>query len=979
MISLLLPLIIIFAAALVAAAYGIPALNKRGTITQVSWLLALAPLAAFVTLAARVPAANDGVVFVYRWEWLPSLGLNLGLYEDDLAIFFGLLVTFIGTLVVVYAGYYFKGDQSAWRFLAYLLLFMGCMLGLVLAGDVLTLFIFWEGTSIVSYLLVAYKTQSAEARYGAFRALFITGGGGIALLAGLLFVSMVAGGTDFPTILSSGDVLRSNEFYVVMLALVAFGAFTKSAQWPAHIWLPGAMSAPTPASAYLHSATMVKAGIYLMARMNPALGFTETWFWLLTITGGITMIAGAYLGLKQNDLKGLLAYSTISQLGVLMMLIGQDIPEAYKALVVGILAHALYKSALFMVAGIVDHETGTRDLRRLGGLSRVMPYTFFAASLAALSMAGLPPMFGFLAKETLLATAVHPSVPPAAALLIRWGAVLAGALMLAQAGLLIRETFLGEPKDPSIHGHEAPWPMWLAPAIPAALSIILSILPGPKDEAALLSGAAQDAFGEAVKVSFVLWHGLTVELLLSIVAITLGAVMFVFRQPIRAWQQALLPDLSFNALYRWVLEGIDKAAYWATRLQQGKLRIYLAIMLGAVALLVAGLTITQSPLGLRPLRGPELDFGGGLLILRLVAPLIVVGASAATVVLKRDFSAVLALGAAGLGMALIFVLEPAPDVALVQIVVDILALVIMVLALNRLPRGQRHSAQFLTERGWREATSGRLPSWTWQALLAALLGVVVAIVTLLALLERPRESTVTPYYAENAKAETGATDIVGAIVVDFRALDTLIEITVFSLAGLGIATLLTHAARKHGDHNPRERHIDRKTFTTRGVGGYPLSPFIRVAAYATLPISMILAATQMMYGHDQPGDGFTAGVIISLAIAIWYIAFGFEETRRRLPWIRETAFIAIGILLAITTGLVATVITGNFLGNVDFTESWTWLPKGFHISTSFLLEVSICLAVVGGATHMLSTLGHPEEESEQSAVDSEQYSVKSDQ
>ncbi|MFN2135013.1 MAG: hydrogen gas-evolving membrane-bound hydrogenase subunit E [Candidatus Promineifilaceae bacterium] len=962
MTALLLPLLFIFAGALAAALYGLPQLNRRGSITRFSWLLALAPLAAFLFLAFYVPAVNAGAVLTWRWEWLPALNLSLGLYVDDLALFFGLLVSFIGMLVIVYGGYYFKGDQSAWRFQTYLLLFMGSMLGLVLAGDVLTLFIFWEGTSILSYLLVAYKTQSEEARYGAFRALFITGGGGIALLAGLLFVSLTAGGTDYATILSSGDVLRSNEFYTVMLALVAFGAFTKSAQWPAHIWLPGAMSAPTPASAYLHSATMVKAGIYLMARMNPALGFTESWFWLLTIVGGITMVAGAYLGLKQNDLKALLAYSTISQLGVLMMLIGQDIPEAYKALVIGILAHALYKSALFMVAGIVDHETGTRDLRRLGGLDKVMPFTFGAALLAALSMAGLPPMFGFLAKETLLATAVHASLPPLAADLIRWGAVLAGALMLAQAGLLIAETFLGKPKDPTIHGHEAPWPMWLAPAIPAALSIILSILPGPKEEAALLSGAAQDAFGEPVKVSFVLWHGLTVELLLSAVAITLGVVLFIFRDRVRAWQQGLLPDLSFNALYRWVLAGIDRAAYWATRLQQGKLRPYLGIMLVAVSVLVAGLTITQSPLGLRPLSGPELDFGGGLLILRLVAPLIVVGAAAATVVLKRDFSAVLALGAAGLGMALIFVLEPAPDVALVQIVVDILALVIMVLALNRLPRMQRHSAQFLTERGWREATSGRLPSWTWQAVLAALLGIVVTIVTLFTLLERPRESTVTPYYAENAKAETGATDIVGAIVVDFRALDTLIEITVFSLAGLGIATLLTHAARKHGDDNPRERHVPRKEFSTRGVGGYPLSPFIRTAAYVTLPISMILAATQIMYGHDQPGDGFTAGVIISLAIALWYIAFGFEETRRRLPWIKETAFIAVGILLATSTGLVATVLTGNFLGNYDFTAGWAWLPYGFHISTSFLIEVSICLAVLGGATHMLSTLGHPQEE-----------------
>jgi NADH:ubiquinone oxidoreductase subunit 5 (subunit L)/multisubunit Na+/H+ antiporter MnhA subunit len=1027
---ILLPLIIIFAAALLAAVYGYLVNRQEAkstsdspqttshilNITQLSWLLALAPLAAFIILVTRVPAANAGVVDILRWEWLPTLGVSLGFYVDDLALFFGLLVTFIGVLVIVYTGYYFKGDDSAWRFLTYLLLFMGCMLGLVLAGDVLTLFIFWEGTSILSYLLVAYKTSSEEARYGAFRALFITGGGGIALLAGLLFAATVAGGTDYATILNSGDVLRSNAFYTVILALVAFGAFTKSAQWPAHIWLPGAMSAPTPASAYLHSATMVKAGIYLMARMNPALGFTETWFWLLTIIGGITMITGAYLGLKQNDLKALLAYSTISQLGILMILIGQDIPEAYKALMIGVLAHALYKSALFMVAGIVDHETGTRDMRRLGGLAKVMPFTFITALLAALSMAGLPPMFGFLAKETLLATAVHPTLPPLLATLFRWGAVIAGALMLAQAGLLVYETFLGKPKDPDVHGHEAPAAMWLAPAIPAALSIILSILPGPKEEATLLSGAAQDAFGEPVKVYFVLFHGLTVELLLSIAAITLGTLLFVFRSPIRSWQQQLLPELSFNALYRWVVEAIDRAAYYATRVQQGKLRLYLATMLIAVSILVIGLGITQPRPDFRMLSWPTLDFQGGLLILRLMAPLIVVGASAATILLKRDFSAIMAIGASGLAMALIFVLEPAPDVALVQIVVDILSLVILVLALTRLPRKQRHKAQFLSEKFSMSSeqlpviseqlpvNSGQysvdseqtlhptsdiahrtsdiphpqseirnpkstIPAWVWQALLAGLLGTIVAGVTLIDLLERPRESIVSPYYTENAKIATGATDIVGAVVVDFRALDTLIEITVFSFAGLGIATLLAWAARTHGDHNPPEKPPDRKPFTTLGIGGQPLSPFIRTTAFVALPLSIMLAFTQIMYGHDQPGDGFTAGVIISLAIALWYIVYGYEEARRRLPWLHSTFFIAAGILLGIFTGTAAMFITGNFLGNFDFTAGWTFLPKGFHISTSFLIELAICLAVVGGATHMLSTLGHPED---QEVVSSEQ-------
>lgn len=956
--TLWIPLILIFVAAGLAALFGLPALNRRVRTPQLGWLLALFPLLAFGLLVLRVPAVNAGTLFTWRWDWLPSLGLGLGFYVDSLAIFFGLIVTFIGVLVVVYAGQYFKGDQGAWRFQTYLLLFMGSMLGLVMAGDVLTLFLFWEGTSILSFLLVAYKYQYDEARKGAFRALFITAGGGIAMLAGLLFVSYVAGGTDFQTILSSGDVLRANEFYLAMLLLVSFGAFTKSAQVPAHIWLPGAMSAPTPASAYLHSATMVKAGIYLMARMNPALGFTEPWFWLLTIAGGMTMLTGAYLGLKQNDLKALLAYSTISQLGILMMLIGQDIPEAYKALVVGILAHALYKSALFLTAGIVDHETGTRDIRRLGGLARVMPFTFGAALLAALSMAGLPPMFGFLAKETLLATAVHPSLPPFAAELIRWGSVLAGALMLGQAGLLIWETYLGKPKDASIHAHEAPWAMWLTPLIPAALSIILSILPGPKEEATLLAGAAAAAFGEQVKVNFVLFHGLTVEFFLSLVAITLGTLIFLFRHRIRAWQDRMLPGLAFNRLYEWVLRAIDGGAYAVTRLQQGRLRIYLMMMLVTTAVLV--LYWGQGNLwpGLDGLSAPALNRTGEIDILYLFSLFVVVGASLAAVVLRRDFNAILALGASGLAVAMIFALEPAPDVALVQIVVDILSLVILVLALGRLPRSQRRAAQEMSDRG-RTVLNRKL--W-WDIAVSLVAGLVVTLVTFTVLMARPtNESLVTPYYEANAKTATGATDIVGAIVVDFRALDTLIEIAVFSVAGLGIYTLLRYAARKFGDQVEPAEHEPRRTMKTRGIGGLPTSAFIRVPAYATLPIAMVLGATHMMYGHDQPGDGFTAGVIISLAIGLWYVVFGWEETNARLTWLRPRVLIESGILLAIAVGIVGYLLSGSFLGNVDLGKLVGLpLPKGFYISTSFLFEVAICLTVLGSVAYMLRVLGYPE-------------------
>lgn len=956
-VTLLLPLIIIFAAALVAALWGRPSLNRRLTTTQMSWLLALAPFSAFLLLLTRIGALNAGETFAWWWNWLPDYGLRLGLYLDSLGTLFALLVTFIGTLVVVYTGQYFKGDQGAWRFLLYLLLFMGSMLGLVMAADIITLFIFWEGTSIVSFLLVAYKYKYEDARRGAFKALLITGGGGIALLAGLLFASSVAGSTEFTTILASGDALRSSDLYLVMLGLVAFGAFTKSAQFPAHIWLPQAMSAPTPASAYLHSATMVKAGIYLMARLNPALGFTDAWFWLLTLVGGATMLVGAYLGLKQNDLKALLAYSTISQLGVLMMLIGQDVSEAFKALVIGVLAHALYKSALFLVAGIVDHEAGTRDLRRLGGLRRMMPYTFVVGAVAALSMAGLPPLFGFLAKETLLAAAVHPSLPPLISIILPGASVVAGALMLAQAGLFVWGTFLGKPQNPEVHAHEAPWPMFLAPAVPALLSLAVGLLPEPQQEAVFLANAAGDAYGDSVKVSLALWTGLNVPLLLSIVAITLGSAIFFFRRPVRAWQMRIAPRLSFNAVYDWLLRGIDAAAALSTRVQQGRLRLYLSVMITAVVVLVVGLSgaTLLPPLG--ELSLPAVDFTGEVVVLRLFALLVTVGAALASVVLRRDFNAILALGASGLSIAVLLLLEPAPDVALVQIVVDILALVILVLALTRLPRAQRRKAQDVT---YRTRNNRRLI--LRDVIIAGGIGLVVTAITLGALLARPHPSFPTPYYEANAKTLTGAKDIVGAIVVDFRALDTLIEITVFSMAGLGIYTLLRYAARKHKDgalaHDVSYTPIQR--LLSRGIGGELTSAFVRVPAYVTLPIALVLGATHMMYGHDQPGDGFTAGVIISLAVALWYVAFGYEETRRRLPWLRATPLIAGGILLVVVSGIVATAVNGSFLSPVNFGEMIGLpLPEGFYISTSFFFEVAICLAVLGSVSHMLNTLGHP--------------------
>ena len=634
---LIFPLLIIFAGALFAALSGLPALSRRLTASRLGWILSMAPLSAFVLLVQSVPDLQANLLYTWQTGWLSSIGFNVSFYFDSLSALFALLITFIGTMVVIYAGQYFKNDSGTWRFFTYLLLFMGAMLGLVMAGDVLTLFIFWEGTSIVSFLLVAYKFKDEAARKGAFKALFITAGGGIALLIGLLFMSHVVGDARFIAILTSGEVLRESGYYPLILGLIALGAFTKSAQFPFHIWLPDAMSAPTPASAYLHSATMVKAGIYLMARFNPVLGLTETWFWLLTLAGMATMLTGAVLGMKKYDLKAVLAYSTICQLGILMMMIGQDMEISFKALVIGILAHALYKSALFLVVGIVDHETGTRDLRRLGGLRRSMPYTFAICGFAALSMAGLPPLFGFLAKETLLATAVHHSLPTVVGWIFTLSSVLTGALMFAISGRLLWDTFMGAPRDPGIHGHEAPATMLMAPAVPTAISLTLAQIPALKQEAALLANAAGAAYGSKVKVYLALWTGLNIPLFLSAVAISIGVVIFIYRRRITEWMQGITFIPTLNALFTWLIQSIDRIAAAATRLQHGKLRYYLVTMLASILVLVFFFGGFPPPIDLSASTAPSFSFSGELMLLKIVALFLIVGTSLACVLLANDF------------------------------------------------------------------------------------------------------------------------------------------------------------------------------------------------------------------------------------------------------------------------------------------------------------------------------------------------------
>jgi multicomponent K+:H+ antiporter subunit A len=996
----------VFMCAIGAAIAGV--LTTTGAGNRISsralgWLLAIAPTAAFGLVINELPGVLAGNKVTAAFEWLPTLGIRFAFLLDGLSALFALLVTGIGALILIYAGYYFapkhgahkpspnplpKGDGfEDTRFLFYLLLFMTSMLGLVLAGDVMTLFLFWEGTSITSFLLVAYKSKDEVARKGAFKALFITGGGGIALLAGLLFVSAISGSSDLQTILKNGDALRAHAWYPVMLALVAIGAFTKSAQVPAHIWLPNAMSAPTPASAYLHSATMVKAGVYLLARMYPALGGTEMWFWLLTSTGAITMLLGAVLGLKQYDLKAVLAYSTISQLGVLVMLIGQPDGAAFKALVIGVVAHALYKGALFLVAGIVDHETGTRDLRKLGGLWRAMPATFVIGGIVALSAAGLPPLFGFLAKETLLAAVTEHALPGLLSIAIPVASVVMGALMLAQAGTLILDTFVTKPGagwpfsfipttsgEESVRAHEAPAGMLVGPGVLALLSLVIALLPIPAITD-FFAKAAEASFGEKVKVSLALWTGINTPLILSLIAISSGIVIFLARKPVRSVLALISESFTVNRIYDGVLALFDRGAWLATRTQAGRIRYYLLTMLVTMIVLIGlfGGVFTQFPSSLSLAANAAVTQSWtSLNVLRFFSLLLIVAASLVSVVIKRDLFAIVALGASGLAMAILIALEPSPDVALVQVVVDILTTVVLVLALSRLPRDQREKAELNNAR---HKTTSRLR----DLVICGISGFIVFSMCLFAFGSRPRNSIVTPYYEENSKPLTGAADIVGAIVVDFRGFDTMIEITVFSMAGIGVYTLLRHAMKKRetelvmveaskqvseGVEEPTGAPAPQLPPTIRGIDGVRTSPFVRALAYAALPLSIVIALIHMIYGHDQPGDGFTAGVVLSLAVAFWYVVFGYAATKQRLRlW--PPGLIGAGILTVMIGSIAPVFLGGTFFSPFDFGLALGLpLPKGFYLSTSFLFEIAICLSVLGSATFIVDTLGHPERDME---------------
>ena len=742
------------------------------------WLALSVALAGW--FATMVPTIADGGAYATSVPWIPGLGINLSFRVDGLSLLFALLISGIGAIIFLYSGSYLAGHRQLFRFYLFLGGFKLSMLGLVLTDNLITLFVFWELTTVTSYLLIGFDHANPAARRSALQGLLVTGAGALALLAGVVLIGHVAGTYEISEILADSDVLRDSPLYLAILVLVLAGAFTKSAQWPFHFWLPNAMAAPTPISAYLHSATMVKAGVYLLARLQPSLDDTTVWVLTLTVFGAITAVLGSVLALRQSDLKLMLAYTTVMALGTCVLFLGVDSPIASTAAITFILVHALYKASLFLVVGAIDHGTGTRQIDRLGNLGKAMPITAATAAIAGLSMAGMPPFIGFIGKELkykgTLAFDLAPGVLTAVV-------VTANACMVAVAVMIAWRVFHrprrrdseGAPHAP----HEAPPKMWLGPIVLALLGLLFGAVPWLIDRGLVAPGVA--ALGEPESFQLALWHGINVPLALSVITLASGIVLYRYRDRIRALLYALAVRLPWSGdrAYDVAMSALVWIAKAQTRvLQGGVLRHYLTTVF--VVLVVAlGATLMARDALIWPAAWPVLmahEWG--------VAALIVVGTVMAAFAGSR-LAAICALGVVGVGVALLFLSFGAPDLAKTQLLVETLVVIIVAIVMLRLPRLAPNRSEPL----WRPG----------HAVISVVAGGLLTLV-LLSVTAEPFDLRITEYFEATSAPEAFGRNIVNVILVDFRALDTMGEIAVVAIAGLAAFGLigLRRARRSEG-------------------------------------------------------------------------------------------------------------------------------------------------------------------------------------
>jgi multicomponent Na+:H+ antiporter subunit A len=725
------------------------------------WIFAALP-AALCAYLMTVAASGDGTI-VQAYSWIPGLGINLSFSLDGLSLLFALLICGIGVLIFIYSAAYLAGHEHQGRFYSFLLGFMASMLGLVLADNLISVFVFWELTSLASYFLIGFDHEREAARSAALQALLVTAVGGLALLAGFLLLGSIGGSLEISGLSARGDAIRSHNLYAPIAVLVIMGAFTKSAQFPFHFWLPSAMEAPTPVSAYLHSATMVKAGVYLLARLSPVLGGTGLWQDTLVVFGGVTMVAGALLAFPQNDLKRILAYSTVSSLGTLVLLLGIGTPASTTAAAVYLFAHAFYKGSLFLVAGSLDHGAGTRNVLHLAGLRRAMPFTAAAGILAALSMAGVPPSLGYVGKELMYEAGLHSG---RSHVVITAAMVSANALLFAMAAAAGAGPFLGKKIVSMVSPHEGPAGLIIGPLLLALAGTGLVFFPGLARP--LLESAAAAIHGQKAEVSLALWHGLNVVLLLSGLTFLLGGVVYVLRAKVQQLLNGLRPA-GPALLYDILVRGMLKAAEVQTKLlQNGKLRYYLMTVLASVPALILAAFMLNRINFFAPAVSGAVHFHEAA-----VGAMILTGTFLA-VTARTRLTAIAALGVVGYGVALVYLFFSAPDLAMTQFSIETLMVILFVLVLYRLPRFALLSS----------------PKARGRDIFVALAngGLVTALV--LFALSGEAQSPISRFFMEQSVTAAHGRNTVNVILVDFRALDTLGEITVLAAAALGVYALL---------------------------------------------------------------------------------------------------------------------------------------------------------------------------------------------
>lgn len=750
---------------------------------RASWILALVPGYLLYRFFDFVPAVAKGETVLQSHEWLSGFGINYSFMIDGLSLTFAFLILGIGFFIVIYAGGYLKGHQHLGRFLAVLLAFMGSMLGLVVSDNLITLFVFWELTSITSFLLIGFDNEREASRRAALQALIITGLGGLVMLAGFTLIGLVGGTFELSELLSKGDVIKEHGLYSLMFWLVMAGAFTKSAQVPFHSWLPNAMEAPTPVSAYLHSATMVKAGVFLLMRTYPMLGETELWETVLPLFGGATLLVGTVLAVRDKDMKLMLAYTTVASLGLLVLMLGVGGERAIEGAVLYLIAHSFFKGALFMVVGTVDHEAGTRQIDKLSGLRSAMPITALAAALAALSMCGLPPFIGFLAKESIYNSLTHGGLHEWTIAIV---AIVGNALMFGVAASIAIRPFMGKWVDPPKAVHEGPVMLFLGPLVLSITGLVTALFALQFMQMNFFSPMVSAVAGKEVTLDLHLWHGINPALILSVVTVGLGIGVFVFTNELKKIFDKILnfinwgPDKGFDqaiCFLTWF------AGHFTRILQTGEIRTYMRITFLITALT---LLIPMYKLNIWPNMPsfPKLSLWEiGVFVILVIGILQVVFA-------RTRLTAIISLGIQGFSVALIFMLFGAPDLSFTQFMVETLSVVIIALVLTRLQLMKQDRRSTL--------------SLFFDGLVAISVGVGMGAL-LMNITQMPLDLRLSEFFSTYSVAIAHGRNIVNVILVDFRAIDTLGEITVVLITGVSALALIRVKAIP-----------EKKTKTTKG-------------------------------------------------------------------------------------------------------------------------------------------------------------------